>query len=290
MIPGGSWATVVPGRSRWLVLPALVLVLGVVGAGLGTVVAQALGLLPLVGVPQLSTDALTAVAGPAATGLGLSLAIAAAATVIALGVGLATALLVTGPRVSGRWPGVAAALTVPVPHLVGAASMGLLLADSGVLARWTGSIGSWPELVGGRWWVAVVAEYAWKESAFVALLVAGALAGRRRELTETAAVLGAGPVQRMRRVVLPLAGPALLAAGTISFVYALGSYEVAALLGRATPEPLAVLAVRLSRAIALQTRPQAAVVAVLLVVAGLVVVTAAALALRRTLGSVAVGR
>ncbi len=191
---------------------------------------------------------------------------------------------------AGRWPAVAAALTVPVPHLVGAASMGLLLADAGVLARWTGTVGSWPELVGGRWWVAVVAEYAWKESAFVALLVAGALAGRRRALTETAAVLGAGAGQRLRRVVLPLAGPALLAAGTISFVYALGSYEVAALLGRATPEPLPVLAVRLSRAIALDTRPQAAVVAVLLVLVGLVVVTAAALVLRRSLGSTAVGR
>ncbi|MPQ97977.1 ABC transporter permease subunit [Modestobacter sp. I12A-02628] len=268
-----------PGTAPgWPALPAVVLVLAVVGAGLVTVLLQALGLLPLIGVPRLSGAAFGDVGRDLGTGTALSLAIAAASTAVAAVVGLATALLLTGRR----WLGAAAALTVPVPHLVGAAAMGLLLADSGVLARWTGMAG-WPELVGGRWWVAVVAEYAWKESAFVALLVAGALAGRLGPLRETAALLGAGPWRRLRHVTLPLAAPALLAACTISFVYAFGSYEVAALLGRASPEPLPVLAYRLSRSIQLTERPQAAAAAVVLVVVGLAVVAVAAVALRRSL-------
>ena len=63
-------------------------------------------------------------------------------------------------------------------------------------------------------------------------------------------------------MILPLAAPALGAAAAICFVYALGSYEVAALLGRATPEPLPVLAFRLFTSIDLAARPQAAAVAV----------------------------
>lgn len=44
--------------------------------------------------------------------------------------------------------------------------------------------------MGGPWWVAVVAEYAWKESAFVALVVVAATAARAGELTATAVTLG----------------------------------------------------------------------------------------------------
>lgn len=45
--------------------------------------------------------------------------------------------------------------------------------------------------VGGPWWVAVVLEYTWKESTFVALVVARVLATRVARYDETAALLGA---------------------------------------------------------------------------------------------------
>jgi putative spermidine/putrescine transport system permease protein len=175
-----------------------------------------------------------------------------------------------------------AALTIPVPHLVGAAAMGLLLADSGFLPRLLGvAPGDWPSLVGGPWWVAVVAEYAWKESAFVALVVGGVLASRARSYDETAALLGAGRRARFRHVTLPLAAPALGAASAVTFVYTLGSYEVAALLGRPYPEPLPVMAVRLAGSIDLAVRPQAAAVAVTTAVLALAAVLLALRALRR---------
>ncbi|TQN40923.1 carbohydrate ABC transporter membrane protein 1 (CUT1 family) [Blastococcus colisei] len=269
-------------RAALLVLPALVPVVAVVGAALTSAVLLSLGLTPLVGEPSLSLDAYRAVATDLGSSLRTSLGIAAASTAIAAAVGLCLALAATAAVRRSRLLGTLAALTIPIPHLVGAAAMGLLLADAGFLSRLVGvDPSSWPPLVGGRLWVAVVAEYAWKESAFVALVVAGVLSSRAASYAETAALLGAGRWARLRHVTLPLAAPALGATAAVSFVYTLGSYEVAALLGRAYPEPLAVLAFRLFTSIDLAARPQAAAVAVTTALLALAVVLLALRALRR---------
>jgi putative spermidine/putrescine transport system permease protein len=270
-------------RVLLLLLPAAVPTAAVLGAALTVAVLQSTGLMPVVGEPDPTTAGYRALAGDRALldGLRVSLGIAAASTLLALAVGLGTALLARTTRLGGRLLRAAAAATVPVPHLVGAAAVGLLLADSGLAARALAvEPGGFPPLVGGPWWAAVVAEYAWKESAFVALVVLAALAGGERELDETAATLGAGPWQRLRRVALPLAAPSAVAAGGVSFAYVLGSYEVAWLLGRSYPEPLPVLAYRLWTDVDLARREQAlavAVVTTVLALAGLLV-TAALLA------------
>ena len=269
-------------RAALLVLPALVPVVAVVGAALGSALLLSLGLAPLVGEPGLSLDAWRSVGPDLGTSLRISLGIAAAATALATGVGLCIALAVTAAVRRSRLLGTLASLTLPIPHLVGAAAMGLLLADAGFLSRLLGvDPGSWPAFVGGDLWLAVVAEYAWKESAFVALVVVGVLSSRAASYTETAALLGAGRWARLRHVTLPLAAPALGAAAAVSFVYTLGSYEVAALLGRPYPEPLPVLAFRLFTSIDLAARPQAAAVAVATAAVALVVVLCSLRALRR---------
>ncbi|MGB6071884.1 MAG: ABC transporter, partial [Rhodococcus sp. (in: high G+C Gram-positive bacteria)] len=175
-------------RGTAAVLPAVVLVVLVVGGGLGTVVLQSLGLMPLVGTPELSVDAYSALGGDLWRSVALTVSIALVSTALATAIGFAVALTALSGK---RTALVAAGLTVTVPHLIGAAAMALLLADSGMLPRILGlTDGGWPELVGGRWWIAVVAEYAWKESAFVAVVVAGTLATRVAAFDETAATLG----------------------------------------------------------------------------------------------------
>nr|MBA3251951.1 ABC transporter permease subunit [Geodermatophilaceae bacterium] len=248
-------------------------------------VMMSLGLAPLVGQPRLTLDAWRAPADQLWAAAGLSVAIAATATVAATLVGLAAALAITERQRSGRLLALLSSLTIPVPHLVAAASVGLLLADAGFLPRLLGlDSDSWPPLVGGRWWIAVAAEYAWKESAFIGLVVSSALASRVASYRDTATLLGAGRWARLRYVTLPLAAPALMASASISFVYALGSYEVAWLLGRPYPEPLPVLAFRLFRSIELVSRPQAAAVAVATAALALAVVAIAVAALRRMEG------
>ena len=267
-------------REALWVLPAVFLVVLVVGGGVGTVLLQSLGLMPLVGEPELSVDAYTELGGDLWQSIALTLSIAVVSTSLAAVIGLAAALTVLSGR---RTALVAAGVTVTVPHLIGAAAMGLLLAGSGVLPRLFGlTDGDWPELVGGRWWIAVVLEYAWKESAFVAIVVAGTLASRVAAFDETAATLGAGRWARLRLVTLPLVRPALIASTAIAFAYTVGSYEVARILGRPYPEPLSIMAVRLFTSIDLETRPQAAAAAMVATMATVVVAVVALRFLRRS--------
>ncbi len=242
--------------------PAVALVAVVTGAALATVAATSLGLLPLFGPASLSLEGYTSASGDLALAARETLVIATASTALAAVIGLlvaTVALLVPHSRwlVAGL-----AAVVVTVPHLVGAASVDLLVGDTGVLPRVLGiGPGQWPDLVGGAWPVATVLEFTWKESAFVALVVLATVGPRLRELLEVAAVLGAGPWHRWARVLVPASLPALSGASVIVFVYTVGSYEVPWLLGRAFPEPLPVMAYRLFGSIDLAARPQAAATA-----------------------------
>lgn len=61
-------------------------------------------------------------------------------------------------------------------------------------------------------WVPVILADVWKTTPFVALLLLAGLQGIPRDLHESAAVDGAGPWTRLRRVTLPLLRPSLLVA------------------------------------------------------------------------------
>lgn len=268
--------------ARAVLIIALLPVVVVVVGGLGSAIIQSFGLLPLVGPVRLTFDAYAVTAQGLPLAIGISLAIAVASTTIAALVGAVAALVVVSGGWLGRAVGVACAITISIPHLIGATTVGLLLADSGVLPRLLGiEADAWPPLVGGPWWVAVIAEYAWKESAFIALVVAGTLLTRVAQFDEPAALLGAGRIARIRMIFLPLATPSLIVASTIAFIYTLGSYEVAWLLGRTYPEPLAVRAIRLFNDVSLTSRNESAAVAVVTVAIALVAVGVATVVVRR---------
>lgn len=267
-----------------LALAAVVPVVLVLAGSVGAALLQSLGLLPFVGAPELTTGAWTGDTEELARATGVSLYVAAASTALSVTVGfLIAAQVLAAPR-AGRLLGALSAATVPVPHLIGAGAMGLLLADSGFLARILGMPGGFPSLVGGPWWTAAILEYAWKESAFVALVVVGSIAGSVGPLCETASTLGASARQRMVAVVLPLAVPSLAVSAVIVFVYTLGSYEAVWLLGPTSPEPLPVRAVRLFGSIDLSARPRAMATALVSVAVGAVAIVAGLLVLRRVRG------
>ena len=270
-------------RSALLVLPAVAAAAFVVGGGLGATALQALGLMPVAGPVSPGVGAFTAHSDDLVAAISVSLAIATTATAIAVVIGTGAAVVIAASKTGRRLLAGLGATVITVPHLIGAATIGLLLSDAGVLPRLLGiAPEAWPAWVGGPLWGAVIVEFAWKESAFVALVVTGTLATRIATYDETAALLGAGRWKRFRHVLLPLTAPTIVICATISFVYALGSYEVSWLLGRAYPEPLPVLAVRLFQGVALDSRPEAAAVALVTSVIALAVVGLAFAALRRT--------
>ncbi|QWC84662.1 hypothetical protein KLP28_13975 [Nocardioidaceae bacterium] len=246
--------------------PSLAAVLAIAGVGMGLVVLTSFGLMPLVGAPEASLAGWRLSGTDLLLGVRETLVIATASTVVACAIGLAVGSLVLAAGPGVRLVRAVAVVVLALPHLVGAASTGLLLRDAGLAERVAGAAGlpasaGWPRLVGGPWPVATVLEFAWKESAFVALVVVAALGATHVARTETAAALGATPWQRWRRVLVPASLPAVGASGLIVFVYTVGNYEVAWLLGRAYPEPLPVLAFRLFTSVDLTDRPAAAAAA-----------------------------
>lgn len=269
--------------ARALLIPIVLLVLFVVAGGVGSTLLQSIGLLPLIGQPQLTAENYLAGGSEAALSLLVSVGISCAATLAAAIIGGAIALAIASGGWLGRTVAATSAAVLTLPHLIGAAAIGLLVANSGFLPRLLQiEPQAWPNLVGSPWWIAVIAEYAWKESAFIGLVVVAALATRVVQFDETAALLGAGRLARVRMVFLPLAAPSLIVASTISFVYTLGSYEVAWLLGRTYPEPLAVLAVRLYNGLSVLSRPEASAIAMITVIVCFFVSATGFIAARRT--------
>jgi iron(III) transport system permease protein len=77
----------------------------------------------------------------------------------------------------------------------------------------------------------VIALLALQHTPLVFLLVFTALRTLPREMVEAARVAGARPLRILRRVILPLLAPALIAAAALAFVAALGNFGIPALLG-----------------------------------------------------------
>ncbi|MBG6181943.1 ABC transporter permease subunit [Arthrobacter sp. CAN_A1] len=269
------------GRAALLALLAVVPIVAVVGVSLTAAGLQSVGLMPFIGPPQLSANAWTSETGELIRSSVTSVYIAAVSTVLSLVVGFMLAAYVLAMPRMGRIVETLSAATIPIPHVIGAGAIGLLLSDSGFLERLLGMPDAFPALVSGPWFVAVIAEYAWKESAFVALVVLGSISRSVGDLCDAAATLGASAGQRIVRVVLPLAVPSLAVSAAIVFVYTLGSYEAAWLLGPTSPKPLPVRAVRLFTSVDLAARAQAMVTALVSVAVSAAVIIAAILVLRR---------
>lgn len=269
------------GRAALLALPAVVPIVAVVGVSLTAAGLQSVGLMPFIGPPRFSADAWTSDTSELIRSSATSLYIAVVSTVLSLVIGFVLAAYVLAMPRMGKIVETLSVATIPIPHVIGAGAIGLLLSDSGFLERLLGMPDAFPALVSGPWFVAVIAEYVWKESAFVALIVLGSLSRSVGDLCDAAATLGASPGQRIVRVVLPLAVPSLAVSAVIVFVYTVGSYEAAWLLGPTTPEPLPVRAVRLFTSVDLTARPQAMVTALVSVTVSVVAIITAVLVLQR---------
>ncbi len=252
--------------------PAALLVLTVSGAGVFWTILGSFGLVKDFGKAEFTTNYYAAVLPSALRALTLSLILATVGTFIAVLIGVTAAFAIHSKFRGRRFLTSAISMTIPIPHLMAALAVNLLLGDAGWLARLFGAQpGSWPQFVAGPWWFAVIFEYAWKEAAFIALVVLATLPRNALQLREISQTLGASSTSRIKNVFIPLAAPGLIAAGGLSFIYSLTSYEVSWLLGRAYPEPLSILAFRLFSNSDLLVRPQALAASVLALVMSLFV-------------------
>ncbi len=166
--------------------------------------------------------------------VGFTLRVTLLATVLSAVAGLALAAALRG---RGWAPRALLALPVPLPHLLVATIAVLWLAPGGLAERLLGGLPV--DLVRDRAGLGVVLVYVYKEAPFVALLVLAASGRDLAEREEAAAVLGAGPWQRVRWVTWPAVRAPLIIGSTIVAAYVAGAFEVPLVLGPNAPSTLA---------------------------------------------------
>ncbi len=254
---------------RWttflLLAPSLLILSSLFLGGLLFGVAQSLGLWSVVDVggPTMAFYGEVLQSPDFARSLALTIYVAGVSTFIATVLSLALALLLRRTFRGARPLRLLVQLPLPVPHIVAAIGVTLLLTQSGLVARLLNTLGlvaapdDFPALVYDRAAVGMIVTYVWKEIPFITLVTLAALRASGEEPERVARNLGATPWQVLWHVTIPLVAPALLGAATIVFAFTFGAFEVPLLLGQSYPRLLAVEAYMRYQDTDLTVRPAA---------------------------------
>jgi len=195
--------------------------------------------------------------------------VAVTSTVLSVVLGVAAALLLRRVTIGRRTLTTLFQFDLPIPHVIGAVAILLLLGQSGFVSRLTASLGltdspaDFPALLFDPYAVGVIVQYVWKEVPFVGIVALSVLRATGRDLEAAAATLGASSWQRFRYVTLPVLLPGVLSTAIIVFAFAFGTFEVPLLLGASYPAVLPVLAHQRYTDVDLASRPEAMALAVL---------------------------
>jgi putative spermidine/putrescine transport system permease protein len=259
----------------WLLLaPALFVVHVLFTGGLVLGFLQSLNYMPLIGKNDFNLDAYAAIFNDRVfwESLWLSLKIAFISTAISIVLAVGTALLIFHTERGRRIATFIYQFNLPIPHIVGAVAMLFLLAQGGLLSRvafalgLTDSPGDFPAMTNDRGAVGIIAEYVWKETIFIGVVVLAALARGVGDYEDLARTLGAGRWKRFWHVILPLITPAIVSTSVIVFAFGFGAFEVPFLLGQPFPAALPVLAYNAFTDVDLNARSEAMAIAMVIAV------------------------
>lgn len=265
-----------------MLLPALTVLTALFAGGMVIGVGQSLGYMPVIGLNDFTlqhyADVLTD--RNFLQSLWLTFRLAFVTTLLAVMFSVAFALVLRRAFRGSQLTTFVYQIPLPVPHLVAAAGIVLLVTQSGLISRGFATAGlisepaQFPVLVFDRPGIAIILSYLWKEIPFIGLVVLAILKGVGPQYEELAQTLGANAWQRFWYVLLPLMLPALLSTSIIVFAFTFASYEIPLLLGVRFPTTLPVLAFRLYQDPDLALRPQAMAISVVLAVVALVLLVA----------------
>jgi len=134
-----------------------------------------------------------------------------------------------------RWP-------LFIPFIVAAQCMRTFLAKNGLMNNSFVSLGLMEPLQAVSYldWRGIIITFVWKQTPFVALLLAGALASLDRATLEAGRNLGASRLRILIELALPQAMPTLLVALVLSFVTMLSVLSVPMMVAGSQPTMLTV--------------------------------------------------
>ena len=134
-----------------------------------------------------------------------------------------------------RWP-------LFIPFIVAAQCMRTFLAKNGMLNNTLDSLGlvDVTALSGLLDWRGIIVTFVWKETPFVALLVAGAMAALDRASIEAARNLGAGGLRILAEILLPQVAGVMTVGLVLAFVTMLSVLSVPIMISGGSPTMITV--------------------------------------------------
>ncbi len=160
-----------------------------------------------------------------------SMEVTMAATFLAAVIGVPMAYILTKYRIYGSaWLNVLIVISYLSPPFIGAYAWIQLLGRSGVVTNW------WNDMFGMTFdgiygFAGILLVFSLQSFPLIYLYVAGALKSMDSSLIEAAESLGSGPLSRMRRVVVPLVMPTLLAGSLLIFMRVFSDFGTPMLIG-----------------------------------------------------------
>lgn len=269
-------------RVPLMLLPSIGILVLLFGGGLLVGLGQSFGYFPLIGLTDFTfeyyADVLTD--NGFYDSLSLTFYIAFVSTLLSSIFAVAFAMVLREKFRGSQFLTFLFQVPIPIPHLVAATGIVLLVSQSGLLSRVGVATGitqiprDFPPLVFDKPGIAIILTFLWKEIPFIGIVVLAVLQGVGPQYEEIAQTLGANRWQRFRYVLLPLMMPGLLSTSIIVFAFTFANYEIPFLLGVRHPTTLPVMAFRNYRDPDLALRPQAMAVSVILAVIAVILLVA----------------
>lgn len=168
--------------------------------------------------------------------VGITVGIAAAIAVLSGIIALLLAIFLAERSAKWKWIHIIFQLPIGIPHLLAAYLLMQVFMQSGSYSRiayhlgWIDKLEKFPVLVHDEWGIGVIIAYLWKEVPFIVLLIYPFMVKLISEWKEQAKALGSSFSQTIRWIIIPILLPMWVGGMWVVFAFALGAYEIPALL------------------------------------------------------------
>jgi putative spermidine/putrescine transport system permease protein len=269
-------------RVPMMLFPAIAIIVVLFGGGMISGIGQSVGYFPVIGLRDFTLDYYKNVLSDSGflQSLWLTFRLAFLSTLFSSVLAVAFALVLRHSFRGSRLLTFIYQIPIPIPHLVVATGMVLLVSQSGLFSRTAVMLGltqtprDFPVMVFDRPGIAIQLTFLWKEVPFIGIVVLAILKSIGPQYEEIAQTLGANSWQRFRFVLLPLILPGILSTSIIVFAFVFANYEIPLLLGVRYPTTLPVMAYRSYRDPDLGLRPQAMAISIILAIVAIILLVA----------------
>jgi len=269
-------------RVPLMIFPAFAIVVVLFGGGMISGLGQSVGYFPVIGLNEFTLDYYAEVLSDPGflESLWLTFRLAFLSTLFSSILAVLFALVLRHSFRGSRLLTFIYQIPIPIPHLVVATGIVLLVSQSGLLSRGAVNLGltqtprDFPVMVFDQPGVAIQLTFLWKEVPFIGIVVLAILKSIGPQYEEIARTLGANSWQRFRYILLPLIMPGILSSSIIVFAFVFANYEIPLLLGVRYPTTLPVMAYRSYQDPDLGLRPQAMAISIILAIVAILLLVA----------------